>query len=177
MAKGNDGNYLQHGIEVSAAHALLDKSSTRRLHVVLAHGMAPYEPLDPPRPPREFRRLRDALCAAAQPPKADESLIVRAFRDTWARATHYPNSAELLRSVVGTDRLSGGITEICEQKIPSACRVVGWNRDRTRLRVLARSIGSWTGPRLPNRSRQSVAVHDGSDDLLRTWSAPGQPKR
>lgn len=116
MAMGNDGNYLQHSIEVSAAHALLDKSSARRLHVALAHGMAPYEPLDPPRPPREFRRLRDALGAAAQPPKADESHIVRAFRDTWARTTHYPNSGELLRSVVGTDQLSGGITEICDQK-------------------------------------------------------------
>ena len=43
MAKGNDGNYLQHCIEVELASRLLDESAGKGLQVALTHGMAPFE--------------------------------------------------------------------------------------------------------------------------------------
>ncbi len=46
MAKGNDGNYLQHSIEVEIAHLLVAISSSGGLHASLTHGMAPFESCD-----------------------------------------------------------------------------------------------------------------------------------
>ena len=43
MAKGNDGNYLQHSIEVNAAMHLSQMDTNGRLHIALTHGMAPFE--------------------------------------------------------------------------------------------------------------------------------------
>lgn len=44
VAKGNDGNYLQHSIEVAIAWQLVTRIAGSRLHIALTHGMAPYEP-------------------------------------------------------------------------------------------------------------------------------------
>ena len=125
MAKGNDGNYLQHCVEVEAAVRLAQTDSAGRLHVALTHGMEPYEQLDKPR--SSHRLLYRSLNEAASEPSCGESEIVKAYRASWAsqayrpnienlRKTlteekHYPNTAELLRAVVGADKLSGGITE------------------------------------------------------------------
>ena len=49
MAKGNDGNYLQHCVEVEAAVQLAQASADGRLHVALTHGMAPFEQIDEPK--------------------------------------------------------------------------------------------------------------------------------
>ena len=112
MAKGNDGNYLQHSIEVEIAAHLAQAGGEGRLHIALTHGMEPFEPfeqpLDEPIPGLARRRLRCALAA----PESDESPVVAAYRETGACEKHYPNSAELLRAVVGTDKLAGGITEV-----------------------------------------------------------------
>ena len=41
MAKGNDGNYLQHSVEVAVATHLVEGRDG--IHVALSHGMAPFE--------------------------------------------------------------------------------------------------------------------------------------
>jgi len=46
MAKGNDGNYLQHCIEVEAAVRLAEMDAAGRLHIALTHGMRPFEPFE-----------------------------------------------------------------------------------------------------------------------------------
>lgn len=43
MAKGNDGNYLQHCVEVEAGLRLAQESPEGRLHIAFGHGMAPFE--------------------------------------------------------------------------------------------------------------------------------------
>ena len=67
MAKGNDGNYLQHCIEVEAAVRLAQADPSGRLHVALTHGMAPFEKLEEPNVERNL--LYGALREAAGEPK------------------------------------------------------------------------------------------------------------
>ena len=122
MAKGNDGNYLQHSIEVAAANRLVAENSAA-LHIALAHGMAPFEPFErklaEPAPGLVRRRVKAALKLAAAPPRCDEPPIVTAYRKANASEEHYPNSAELLRTLRVGERpcgLHGGISETCPDK-------------------------------------------------------------
>ena len=39
MAKGNDGNYLQHCVEVETATRLTQLDTQQRIHIALTHGM------------------------------------------------------------------------------------------------------------------------------------------
>lgn len=126
MAKGDDGNYLQHCVEVEAAVRLVQACPDGRLHIALTHGMKPFERIHEPKG-NAHRLLYSALCGAAGEPQRNEREIVKAYRASWKSQAyqpdianlfdelktgkHYPNSAELLRAVIGTDRLSGGITE------------------------------------------------------------------
>lgn len=78
--------------------------------------MAPWEPLRG-RIRGQSRRLLDAaLTAASLPAKPHEPPVVAAYRKTRASTSRYPNSAELLRTVVDTSKLSGGIAEVCDTK-------------------------------------------------------------
>lgn len=112
MAKGNDGNYLQHSVEIASAVRLTETDPEGRLHIALTHGMSPWEPFEKSRSRSAYRHLEGALHAATLRPKSDEAAIVTAYRKTNASKKHYPNSAELLRSTIGTEKLSGGITEV-----------------------------------------------------------------
>ena len=112
MAKGNNGNYLQHCIEIEAAVRLLKASADGCLHVALTHGMEPFEELEERKAKFKTDILYEALAESAGEPQRDEREIVRAYRKCRASPQHYPNSAELLRTVVGTGGLSGGITEM-----------------------------------------------------------------
>ncbi|MDE0001396.1 MAG: hypothetical protein OXQ29_01705 [Rhodospirillaceae bacterium] len=141
MAKGNDGNYLQHCVEVEAAIRLRQTYPDGRLHIALTHGMAPFEQIDDSNACK--RLLHDALCDAAREPQPNEREIVKAYRASWnsqeyrpdtenlfcelKTGKHYPNSAELLRTVIETSGLSGGITET----------------DKSKHKELA---AAWTGP-------------------------------
>ena len=134
MAKGNDGNFLQHSVEVAAANRLAAKNPNA-LHIAITHGMAPFERLEIKLNDKAARcRLETALGLASQDPKEDEPLIVTAYRRTEASCTHYPNSAELLWSIrSGKDGsgLSGGITEICPIKCEKLAKA--WARSSVKV--------------------------------------------
>ena len=170
MAKGNDGNYLQHALEVSTAVQLAHHDRENRLHNALTHGMAPYEPLECPK--GAYKKLYKTLCKANRKTQPDEHPLVTAYRKAKASRTNYPNTAELLRSVVGTDKLRGGITETCAKKYEELKEV--WVD--TKIRV---ANSSWrqqldAGDVLDCPSNLNVPwmfsmdpmsyVHDGSDD-------------
>jgi hypothetical protein len=116
VAKGNDGNYLQHSIEVAVALRLAATDPARGLHVALAHGMAPFEACDNPPGGQSRSLLERALSDSYRPRQGSEPPIVSAYRATGATLRRYPNSAELLRSAIGADRLCGGITEVDPEK-------------------------------------------------------------
>lgn len=119
MAKGNDGNLLQHSIECSAASWLVAPfdAHLRHLNVTLTHGMAPYEPFVHPRL-GAHNMLDAALAAATQHAVEGEHPLIAAYRATAANSQHYPNSAELLAATVAGDlpnnhlHLSGRISDI-----------------------------------------------------------------
>ena len=125
MAKGNDGNFLQHSVEVAVAERLRAENPAG-LHIALTHGMAPFEKFDLPlsAPQRGLMRchLKLALRLSGRDTQEDEPLIVSAYRRTRASDTHYPNSAELLRAIRGESGLAGGITETCPTKYPVLAR-------------------------------------------------------
>ena len=116
MAKGNDGNYLQHSVELAAANRV-GSEDPAGLHVAFTHGMAPCEPfeheLTDKVPGLSRCRLRAALGLAAKPWREGEPAIVTAYRCVGA-SLRYPNSAELLRTL--RRELAGGIAETCPVK-------------------------------------------------------------
>lgn len=114
MAKGNDGNYLQHSVEIEVALNLASRQPEGRLHIALTHDMAPFEPSGEERSGQAWKKLKTALDAALGGRKAGESSIVTAYRSLGASMDHYPNTAELLRASLGAAYLTGGITE-CEK--------------------------------------------------------------
>lgn len=116
MAKGNDGNYLQHSIEVAIGWRLATRIPGSRLHIALTHGMAPYEPCSACRWGQARGALTAALESARHPPREGELPIVSAYRLTKASSKHYPNTGELLAAIIGRDRLAGGITETDTEK-------------------------------------------------------------
>ncbi|MDE0154440.1 MAG: hypothetical protein OXS28_02415 [Gammaproteobacteria bacterium] len=116
MAKGNDGNYLQHCIEAEAAVRLAGRDTAGKLHIALTHGMRPFESFDKRGTGTRHELLLRKLMDANNKPQAEEPTVVKAYRETGASDTRYPNSAELLRAVIGSENLSGGITEMCSRK-------------------------------------------------------------
>lgn len=119
MAKGNNGNLLQHFTECEIARYLTNEPGASNLHVVFTHGMAPRESFDKERNTPHLA-LDRCLCKA----RLDESgklgcefAVVEAYRETKASANSYPNSAELVARIVGGDEaLHGLICETCAAK-------------------------------------------------------------
>lgn len=112
MAKGNDGNLLQHCIEAELATALSDGGL---LHLVTTHAMAPFEKLDGTTSAHklfDFWLRRSGL----HYPLDDLPRVLAAYRATNAGPSRYPNSSELLRACVGAPKLSGVICEVVEGK-------------------------------------------------------------
>jgi hypothetical protein len=105
MAKGNDGNLLQHGIELAAVSAI-DRLPT---FLTCTHSMAPRERCDDP---RRDRRLRYWLNEAGNTPS-----VARAYRETNASLESYPNTSELIASLIGNEKLRGDLFEVCDDKI------------------------------------------------------------
>ena len=138
MAKGNDGNLLQHWVELELAMALLDQSQARRLRVVLTHGMAPYEPFRRRKNGTSgYSNLDEWIRRASLPTlMSDPPKIVFAYRDCETTPAHYPNSAEVLGSQIGRANLIGLITE----KVDSKVEALRYRWDGRDLKVLD---GSW----------------------------------
>lgn len=87
LAKGNDGNYLQHSVEVAIALQLVAGTSGRRLHIALAHGMAPYEACGALPNGQARRLLQERLEAAQKPAALGEPSIVAAYLDGLKKLT------------------------------------------------------------------------------------------
>jgi hypothetical protein len=105
MAKGNDGNLLQHGVELAAVSAITNHS----LHLTCTHSMAPRESC--PAPSRN-RRLCHWLNSGLGFPS-----VVAAYRRNEASLDRYPNTAELVASIIGDDNISGDLFEVSENKV------------------------------------------------------------
>ena len=96
MAKGNDGNLLQHTIEVETASWLTAKS--KKLHVVITHGMAPFEEFETRKNPSYIKLLDDWLEKSQDASLSATPRILDAYRHTNASAAHYPNTCLLYTS-------------------------------------------------------------------------------
>jgi hypothetical protein len=116
VAKGNNGNYLQHSVEVAVAQHLSALSAQGSLRIALTHGMAPFEPCGALPNGQTRGLLRKALEAAQGPPTHGEAQIIAAYRQTNASLESYPNTGELLAATIGRRRLFGGITEVDPQR-------------------------------------------------------------
>jgi hypothetical protein len=116
MAKGNDGNLLQHGVEAELGVRLWEAGGRQRLHLVLTHGMAPFEPFEPRGDnPSAYRKL--ARWLSEPMPDVRSPAIVRAYQQLQASPQRYPNSGEILAALVGRGNLSGYICETDPRKI------------------------------------------------------------
>jgi hypothetical protein len=132
VAKTNDGNLLQHFVECQAAERVAQ--DTRTLHLVCTHAMAPFEPgscgADEPTAHALHAALGRADASAAAWP------LLRAYHATRARADHYPNSAELISTLVGPGGMSGVLCE--KDEIAASVLMNRWAGSDVRVRT-----GSW----------------------------------
>ena len=92
MVKGNDGNLLQHTIEAETASWLT--TDAKKLHVVITHGMAPFEEFEPRKNPSYIKLLDDWLEKSQDPDATAQPKILNAYRSTNATPTHYPRIIE-----------------------------------------------------------------------------------
>ena len=118
MTKGNNGNYLQHSIELANASFLQQYNKEKSIHISLTHGMAPYEPCDHCADKDLYTRnlLQSAFDLAQNDLLEDAHPILHAYRGTNAKFENYPNTGELLAAIIGRDHLFGTIAEVDEEK-------------------------------------------------------------
>lgn len=112
MVKGNDGNLLQHCVEVELALALSEGGA---LHVVSTHGMAPFEKLDGT---TSAYKLFEYWLRESELRSSLEGLpgAIAAYRSVGASKSRYPNSIELLRGALSASRLFGVVCEVVQAK-------------------------------------------------------------
>lgn len=118
MAKGNNGSYLQHSIEVANASFLQQYNKEKSIHISLTHGMAPYEPCDHcADKDLHMRHLLQTAFDSIQTelPKRAHS-ILHAYKKINANFENYPNTGELLAAIIGRDHLFGTIAEVDKEK-------------------------------------------------------------
>ena len=155
MAKGNDGNLLQHSIECALARKLSD-DGVNGLHLVCTHAMDVSEPFEK-RGDRPFLTIDAALAfALSRNPvgKADEP-VIRAYHLLRASADSYPNSSELIGALVDRRKLRGWLVEKDLQKADNLTD--RWHK--TAVRVFR---GSW-------RLAAQQGVLSCPKDLGRPW--------
>jgi len=133
VAKTNDGNLLQHFVECQVSAELL--SSSRDLHLVCTHAMAPFEEAESQEEDAFNRTLRRVLESAD---KASGRPVLAAYARTRASLEHYPNTAELIAALRGDDHLSGALCE--RDEIPASVLSNRWAPTRVQVRR-----GGWRG--------------------------------
>jgi len=90
MAKGNDGNLLQHWVEADLAARLHGMAKDASFHVALTHGMAPFDSFEPRKfGTSGFGRL-DAVLATARSARLPEGVpaVASAYRACDAYDAH-----------------------------------------------------------------------------------------
>ncbi|KKN10803.1 hypothetical protein LCGC14_1032870 [marine sediment metagenome] len=118
MARGNDGNLMQHAIEAMLISQL---ANGRGLYLLATHSMAPFEPLNARADENAQRRARfDHWWDRAQgEQEVGEPSVLHAYRGTRRRVPElYPNTAEIAAELVGRENLQGSLIEVC----PAKCR-------------------------------------------------------
>jgi len=116
MAKGNNGNLLQHFIECELASLLTESEDSDHLHIILTHGMEPFEGLE--RPKNRLLSLLERV-AELDPTEVQELgyPLLSAYKSLGACAENYPNTAEMLAQVLGCrTRLVGHVFENDQEK-------------------------------------------------------------
>ncbi len=110
MAKGNDGNFLQHAVEAELADLLAPAGPLR---LVCTHAMAPFEPFAPRRGASCHHRLDRWLAHArgGRAARPGAAALARAYARCGASARRYPNTLEVVSAAVGGGRLSGVLVE------------------------------------------------------------------
>jgi hypothetical protein len=110
MARGNDGNLLQHCVDAQLMAELASKGQP--IWITFTHAMAPAEPLASRLKRQEqCGLLARALARAAGAEQVGEPAVVGAYRRTRANVSAYPNSAEIAAALRGRDRLRGILFE------------------------------------------------------------------
>jgi hypothetical protein len=114
MAKGNNGNYLQHSIELANASFLQRHNKEKSIHISLTHGMAPYESCDHCADKDLYTRnlLQSPFDLAQNDLLEGAHPVLHAYRGTNANFGNYPNTGELLGAIIGRDNLFGTIAEL-----------------------------------------------------------------
>ena len=95
MAKGNNGNYLQHAIEWANASFLQRYNKKKSIHISLTHGMAPYEPCTD-KDPYTRNLLQSAFDLAQNELLEGAHQILHSYRGTNESFQYYPNTGEML---------------------------------------------------------------------------------
>jgi hypothetical protein len=156
MARGNDGNLLQHAIESELAGGLAGADSAPGLWLTCTHSMAPFEPFY--RPPTEQGNQRQRfehwweralnIDEAAGPP------VLRGYRCCrQGNRDGYPNSAEISSEIIGREHLAGTLVEFKDAKYHAL--VDRWSGTKVRIKQ-----GSW---------RAALADLTAPADLDRPW--------
>jgi hypothetical protein len=105
MAKGNDGNLLQHTCELAAMRAIIHAVGVKRFHLYCTHAMAPSEVCETVPNPAGREQLTRALNLAAAQSKAlptgtklKTSPLIDVLSRLNASTASYPNTARILSS-------------------------------------------------------------------------------
>jgi len=129
VARGNDGNLLQHTVESELATALVTADSVRGLWLTCTHSMAPFEPMRPrdeeiaDRQQRFSHWWEMALRDESGDAVRKEPAVLGAYRRCRKEnLSQYPNSAEIVSALIGRDRLAGVLIELDGAKAAELAR-------------------------------------------------------
>jgi hypothetical protein len=120
MARGNDGNLLQHAVELGVVDAMLSLPAVEALRLTCTHAMAPFEALKDPTTDASSTRLRGRLALSGSDiDDCNLPLLIRAYRHLGATERRYPNTAMLVQWLAGSRQAALGGT-LCEKEVALA---------------------------------------------------------
>jgi hypothetical protein len=115
MARGNNGNFLQHAVEAELGFRLAGQTKAARLHIALTHGMAPagsFRSESEPASGLLHEWLAKANELNSEDECAGEGQVVLAYRRLDANGKQYPNTGEVLAVLLGRKNMTGTNCEI-----------------------------------------------------------------
>jgi hypothetical protein len=159
MARGNDGNLIQHTIESDLAAHLSASDSLNRLWLTCTHSMEPFAPIQHGRFERAARRRRFEYwwqCALLDDEAGPEPNppVLRAYRHCrQIDRDRYPNSAEIVSALIGRQQLAGTLVEL--KDVNYQALIERWNGTAVTIKP-----GSW---------RQELTDLAAPSELDRPW--------